>query len=249
MTRTISVVLIDGNRDYRALLEEQLSAEAGFEILASVGDGAAGLAAILAHRPDIVITELILSGLDGIGLLERLSQVEHPPRTIVLSNWMSEARINDALRHGAGYFMGKPCDFASLRRRIAELADASEVPAASNAEAIAADCLQRLGVSPARCDTLVSMICIILAEPTCLQALSRKLYSRFLRDENDSPKRIESNLRYAIQEAWSHGSLSFQQELFGDTVARSSGRPSNGDFLAVVSRYVRSQLDSQRHPL
>ena len=66
--------LVDGDSDFRALLCSILEEEKDFEIVGSCGNGAEAVGQILATRPDIIITELILPDLDGLGLIRRINE-------------------------------------------------------------------------------------------------------------------------------------------------------------------------------
>ena len=67
----ISVVLVDGNEDFRGLLQEYMERDGAFTVLASVGDGMEALRAVRRLQPDLVVMDVVLPGLDGFGLLSR----------------------------------------------------------------------------------------------------------------------------------------------------------------------------------
>jgi DNA-binding NarL/FixJ family response regulator len=77
--RSVRVVLVEDNDVFRDALELLLGMQDGVEIVASVGDGAAAVAAAMEHRPDVVLMDYRLPGVDGIEataqLLEALPEV------------------------------------------------------------------------------------------------------------------------------------------------------------------------------
>ena len=68
----ISVVLVDGNEDFRGLLQEYMERDGAFTVLASVGDGMEALRAVRRLQPDLVVMDVVLPGLDGFGLLSEM---------------------------------------------------------------------------------------------------------------------------------------------------------------------------------
>ena len=107
----ISVVLVDGNEDFRGLLQEYMERDGAFTVLASVGDGMEALRAVRRLQPDLVVMDVVLPGLDGFGLLSEITQEPRAPHVLILSAWMQEENQYEALRRGADCFLPKPCDF------------------------------------------------------------------------------------------------------------------------------------------
>jgi len=66
MGRPIRILLVEDNRVFREALELLLGLRADVEIVAAVGDGGAAVAATLEHRPDVVLMDYRLPGLDGV---------------------------------------------------------------------------------------------------------------------------------------------------------------------------------------
>ena len=72
MSEQITVCIADNDEEYRRQLERELGGAADVRILASVGDGRQALAAVEQHRPQVLLLDPMLPGLDGVGLLRRL---------------------------------------------------------------------------------------------------------------------------------------------------------------------------------
>ena len=104
----ISVVLVDGNEDFRGLLQEYMERDGAFTVLASVGDGMEALRAVRRLQPDLVVMDVVLPGLDGFGLLSEITQEPRAPHVLILSAWMQEENQYEALRRGADCFLPNP---------------------------------------------------------------------------------------------------------------------------------------------
>ena len=251
MKGEIGVVLVDGDRNYRTMLKERLDSRGGFRVLAAVDDGASALREIREKKPQFVITELILRGMDGLTFLRRLSQEADAPRAIILSDWMNPDLVSAALNRGALYYLMKPCDAESLAEQMEEYLHLLPLSSQDDidAECIAVETLHKLGVPPHCTGMRLARDMIVLAakEPDRLHSVAKRIYHPLLSGEGDSVKRIEHALRYTIETAWRGGdAMEYQARLFGNTVRSKCGRPSNAVFLAVVSDHVRMELQRRR---
>ena len=72
MSEQITVCIADNDEDYRRWLERELGGAGDIRIAASVSDGRQALAAVEQHRPQVLLLDPMLPGLDGVGLLRRL---------------------------------------------------------------------------------------------------------------------------------------------------------------------------------
>jgi DNA-binding NarL/FixJ family response regulator len=79
------VLIIDDNSAFRAAARRLLE-RAGFVVVAEAGTGAGGVREAKAHSPDLAIVDVQLPDFDGFELAERLSELEVPPRVILISS-------------------------------------------------------------------------------------------------------------------------------------------------------------------
>ena len=135
MEEKIRILIADSGEDYRKLLAEMLENEGDFEVIGGTGDGRAALEMIDKKQPDVVLTDLILSGTDGLGVMERIAAMpeKQRPKVIVISGFYSDAVIASVVSLGAAYFMHKPCDIPTLMERVRFITGrAGPVPAAAD---------------------------------------------------------------------------------------------------------------------
>ena len=78
MSEQITVCIADNDEDYRRWLERELGSAGDIRIAASVSDGRQALAAVEQHRPQVLLLDPMLPGLDGVGLLRRLRDLYIP---------------------------------------------------------------------------------------------------------------------------------------------------------------------------
>lgn len=104
----ISVIVVDDERVVRDGLAMILSAHAGIAVVATAADGSEALRLCRAHRPDVLLTDVRMPGMDGLELLGRLAHLDPPrPRVLVLTAFEHDDYVASALAAGASGFLLK----------------------------------------------------------------------------------------------------------------------------------------------
>ena len=101
-----SVLIVDDHADFRASARALLELQ-GFDVVADVEDGESALEAAARLRPDVVLLDVQLPGMDGFEVAERLAASERAPRVVLISSRRRttyEPRLPDAPVAG---FLGK----------------------------------------------------------------------------------------------------------------------------------------------
>ena len=130
--RAVRVVLIDDVAFVRDAVAAFMR-RAGYEIVGHAADGAAGLRATVAHRPDLVVTDWRMPGMDGIEVTQQI-RAAHPSAAIIAFTSTDTPELRDAFRlAGAAAFVAKG-DIRGLiaaARSIAEQRDQTHVDQSS----------------------------------------------------------------------------------------------------------------------
>lgn len=116
------IVLVDDHTLVRAGLRSLLDSIAGIDVIAEAGDGNAGLEAVLEHRPDVLITDVAMEGMNGLELAERVRAELPATRVIVLSMFSSEEYVVRALKAGASAYLLKDSATAELELALTAVA-------------------------------------------------------------------------------------------------------------------------------
>ncbi|MBF5045266.1 chemotaxis-specific protein-glutamate methyltransferase CheB [Aggregicoccus sp. 17bor-14] len=117
----IRVLVVDDSAFARKVLREALSRAEGLEVVGTARDGLDALEKIAELRPDVVTLDLVMPGLDGVGVLKALHGPT-PPRVVVVSMADSESELAmAAMQAGAVELVHKPTALAT--DRLYELAD------------------------------------------------------------------------------------------------------------------------------
>jgi DNA-binding NarL/FixJ family response regulator len=120
-SRPIRIVLVDDHTVVRESLALFLGRATDLELVGSVGDGHAALEVVATTRPDVVIVDLRLPGMDGITLIERLRVQTPATRVLVLTAHTGDEAIRAALRSGADAFILKSAPGDELLAAIRQI--------------------------------------------------------------------------------------------------------------------------------
>lgn len=118
----VRVLLVDDDALVRAGLRMILSSSEEVEVVGEAADGADAVAAVQAHRPDVVLMDIRMPGMDGIAATAALRQLAAPPHVIVLTTFQADEHVMDALRAGADGFLLKdtpPTEIINAVRLVA----------------------------------------------------------------------------------------------------------------------------------
>jgi len=119
----ITILIADDNPDFANTLTGYIEEDNEFEIIAIARDGKEAVEMILSTEPDVVLLDVIMPHLDGIGVLERISaaKMKKNPLCIMLSAVGQDKITQRALELGAEYYAIKPFDIITLLQRIKEI--------------------------------------------------------------------------------------------------------------------------------
>ena len=260
----ISVVIADDNRDFCELLRDAVGTEEGLEVVGVVHHGMELLEFLANHVVDVVVLDIIMPHLDGIGVLERLNQLDlaERPRVIVLTAFGQETMTHKALELGADYYILKPFNLHVLASRIRQLGG-SGLPEAEMEPAAVLGTPARVQLLPVRhLDIEVTniiheigipahikgylylreAIMMVINEVDLLSGVTKELYPAIAIKYKTTPSRVERAIRHAIEVAWSRGNIDVINIIFGHTVNRDRGKPTNSEFIAMVADRLRMQM-------
>ncbi len=243
MSCRIRVLLADANEGYRVLMKASIEATGEFELAAHTGSGAEALELAERLRPDVVITDAVLPGLDGFELLRRLRDTV--PGRVMATGFCSQSVLLRALREDVRLFLCKPFTDELLLETLRRACGAcGETAAPADREALVSETLRTLGV-PAHMKGypyLRRAILLAMEEPALVHALTKELYPALARQFAATPACVERSIRSAIDRAWLRGDPEAQRAFFGGELDAGGGRPANGSFIAAVADALARQL-------
>jgi DNA-binding NarL/FixJ family response regulator len=123
----IRVVIADDHAVVRQGLRTYLELQDDIDVVAEAADGAEAVDAAARHAPDVVLLDLAMPRLDGVGALRELRERAPEVRVIVLTSFGEDDRLFAALRAGAAGFLLKDTEPPDLVRAI-RTAHAGQAP-------------------------------------------------------------------------------------------------------------------------
>ena len=212
-------------------------------VLAAMTDnGQEALHLLSLHRPDLLVCDAQLPGMDGAALAKRAICSFHlPVRPAVLLLRFPEFPIIHAeeLTQNGALFLDKPVSDADFSRAVARLQ--LMPPAFSAAQKHrAGELLDALGV-PAHIgrDCLMHAALLCAADERCLHALGSRLYPLLARICRLEAAQAERAMRHAIGLAWQSDKFDNQYRIFADTVDAGRGQPTCSEMISRLADILR----------
>ncbi|GAA0121309.1 MULTISPECIES: sporulation transcription factor Spo0A [Clostridium] len=259
---SISVLIADDNKEFCNILNDYLLSQRDINVVAIAKDGIEALKLIQEKKPELVVLDIIMPHLDGLGVLEKLNSMnlDPMPRIIVLSAVGQDKITQRAITLGADYYVVKPFDMDVFTKRIRQMfnntitsddtkkpviVDTPEVKAAQNEpmnlEAEITNIIHEIGV-PAHIKGYMYLreaITLVVNDIEFLSAVTKELYPTIAKKYNTTASRVERAIRHAIEVAWSRGQVDTINKLFGYTIHNDKGKPTNSEFIAMVADKLR----------
>lgn len=255
----IQVLLADDNREFTHLLSEFIGEQEDMEIMGVAYNGNEVLRFLEQQRelPDVLILDIIMPHLDGLGVLEKMREMNLPsqPKIIMLTAFGQENITQKAVQLGASYYILKPFDMETLTNRIRQLAGNSStttttstpranvvhMPKGKNLDANITSIIHEIGV-PAHIkgyQYLREAITMVYNNIEILGAITKTLYPAIAEKYKTTPSRVERAIRHAIEVAWTRGNIDSISFIFGYTINISKSKPTNSEFIAMVADKLR----------
>ncbi|MBU3110054.1 sporulation transcription factor Spo0A [Clostridium lacusfryxellense] len=259
----INIIIVDDNKEFCEILKNYMLIEKDIVVTGMAQNGVEALKLIEEKKPDLVVLDIIMPILDGLGVLERLNtmKLDPFPRVIVLSAIGQEKITQRALLLGADYYIVKPFNMDVLIRRIRQTLnntisnDDVKKPLTDTAEskininqrepvdmiAQITNIIHEIGI-PAHIKGYMFLreaINMVMNDFELLSAVTKELYPAVGKRFNTTSSRVERAMRHAIEVAWTRGQVETINKIFGYTIRNEKGSPTNSEFIAMVADKLR----------
>ena len=260
MSSKIRVLVADDNVAFGMIICEFLESQTDIEVAARVENGEDAIEMIEKTKPDIVVLDIIMPRLDGLGVLSRYKNVSttEKPLFIVLSAVGQDTITQQALSLGAVYYIVKPFDLGVLVERLRELVR-SHSPAVLRMEGGSSSSLKLSVIGGDNVQSKITQIMRDVGVPAhikgyqymrdaitmaykdreIISAVTKRLYPELAKAHKTTPSRVERAIRHAIEVAWNRGRVDTINDLFGYTINTKKGKPTNSEFIALVADTLR----------
>jgi sporulation transcription factor Spo0A len=265
----ISVLIADDNKEFCSILNDYLLNQRDIVVTGIAKDGREALELIVERKPDLVILDIIMPHLDGLGVLEKLNtmELEKVPRIIILSAVGQDKITQQAITLGADYYTVKPFDMEVFTKRIREMfsnsvGETSSIRTSSSYQptsSIISTPVENRSKGPIDLETEITniihevgvpahikgymylreAITMVVNDMELLSAVTKELYPSIAKKYNTTASRVERAIRHAIEVAWGRGQVDAINRLFGYTIHGDKGKPTNSEFIAIIADKLR----------
>ena len=264
----LNVAIADDNERMLRLLGASIESDEELNVVGTAKDGEEAYNVIKTKEPDVVLLDIVMPKLDGLGVLDRVNHdktIKKHPTFIMISAIGQEKITEDAFELGADYYIMKPFDNFTLLNRVKQLgrrgydmrpqlltqSTALKEPAfiyggqGKSLEQYVTSVIHEIGV-PAHIkgyQYLRDAIIMCVNDMDLLNSITKALYPSIAKKYVTTPSRVERALRHAIEVAWSRGKMDTIYSLFGYTINSGKGKPTNSEFVALIADKIRLELN------
>lgn len=271
MKEKLNILIADDNQEFSQTLSSYINSQEDMEVIAVAKDGNEAVDMVSNTMPDIVLLDVIMPHLDGLGVLEKINMIkmDRKPISIMLSAVGQDKITQKAITMGADYYIVKPFDIEVLIRRIREIKffkptqvgtnfmtreprqkyielPKDEEKSEENLEALVTNIIHEVGV-PAHIkgyQYLREAIMMVVNDIDVINQITKSLYPKIAFKYNTTPSRVERAIRHAIEVAWGRGQQEAVESIFGYTISAAKGKPTNSEFIAMIADKLRLELKS-----
>lgn len=215
-----------------------------FSLVGSSTNGEDVLESVPLLKPDFLVMEVMLSGIDGFVVLEKLKENmgDNMPKVIFVTNLSHTGFVTKAMNEGASYFMVKPVKPEVLAERIFDLMQSSSQQVSTmkvnkQLDEKISNIFISIGI-PAHIkgyQFLREAVKLAVEKPEIIGSITKQLYPTIAERFETSSSKVERGMRHAIEVAWNRGKIENINSLFGLKIYNSNEKPTNGELIALIA--------------
>lgn len=255
MEKKLKIVIADDMSDFSKNAVKVLGSY-GMEVILTQKDGLKVISTVKAEKPDVLLAEIFMPNLDILGVLDELSKLDKKdmPLVMVTSGYANPRLEKEILNAGACYYFLKPFDVNMMAERIIKLSGwkNEKTPLVLNnstvgdneLEIMVTEIMHEIGV-PAHIKGyhyLRESIILSVKNSEIINSVTKLLYPTIAKSYSTTASRVERAIRHAIEVAWDRGDIDVLNSYFGYTIQNQRGKPTNSEFIAMISDKLRLKL-------
>ena len=259
MGKGIKIIIADDNRNLCQMLQNYIQGQEDLNIVGEAHNGLEAMELIQTQEPDLIILDLVMPSLDGLGVLERINALTSMtrPKIIMLTAFGQESLTHQAMTLGVDYFILKPFDLDILGKRIRSLTQdlpssaptqfsatspvVTTVGSGLNLFSEVTNVMHKIGI-PAHVkgyQYIREAILMVVEDVSLLGAVTKELYPGIAKKYDTASSRVERGIRHAIELAWERGHTDTLKQIFGYSMNVDRQKPTNSEFIALLADKFR----------
>lgn len=252
MGKLLKVMVAEEGNEFGASCAAALRSN-GFEVQLVPKDGTQVLRLARQNSPDVLVIDAFMPGLDAIGVLNGLTGAEKRPLVAVTTANSNPRLQQEIIESGADYYFIKPFDMQIFAERIKQMTGAGRAGqdnilkmngADNSLEVTVSEIMHQIGV-PAHIkgyQYLREAIILAVNDDEIMNSVTKLLYPTVAKTYKTTASRVERAIRHAIEVAWDRGDVDVLSSYFGYTIQNSRGKPTNSEFIAMISDKLRLKM-------
>lgn len=255
MGKKLKIVIADDSAELGQSCSKALKSY-GMDVILCQKDGQEVLSKIKSEKPDVVLADVFMPNLDIIGVLNSIKGFDsgEKPMIMAMSSFDNQRLEKETLDAGASYYFLKPFDINTMAERIIQLSgwknEISPVVVKDNVvtdpelELMVTEIIHQIGV-PAHIKGyhyLREAIILSVKNSDIINSVTKVLYPTVAKNHSTTSSRVERAIRHAIEVAWDRGDIDVLNSYFGYTIQNDRGKPTNSEFIAMISDKLRLRL-------
>lgn len=255
MGKKLKVVIAENGTELGKSCEKALKGY-GMDVIMCEKDGSLLLEKIRTEKPDVVLADIFMQKQDILGVLDEIKKTDAKERPMIMamSSFDNPRLERETLNAGASYYFLKPFDINAMAERIIRLSgwrnEISPVVVKDNVvtdpelELMVTEIIHQIGV-PAHIKGyhyLREAIILSVKNSEIINSVTKLLYPTVAKNHGTTSSRVERAIRHAIEVAWDRGDIDVLNSYFGYTIQNDRGKPTNSEFIAMISDKLRLRL-------
>lgn len=248
MVSNLSVLLTDEKDDATLKLATVLRSNK-MDVRMCAKNGVELLKCYEEFHPEVIIMDAFLQHIDAMGVIARINMKDpvKRPLIIVMSGIDNPNFEREITKCGVDYYFLKPIDPQMMAERIIQISSWKGVGITAHYEAqedltvVITEILHQIGV-PAHIkgyQYVREAIKLTVENPEMLNSVTKILYPTVAKNFKSTSSRVERAIRHAIEVAWDRGDVEVLNSYFGYTIQSQRGKPTNSEFVAMISDKIR----------
>ena len=197
--------------------------------------------------PDAVVLDITAHDGDAVTIMKKVRELGVKfPAFIITSDIDNEFIERQVMENGGAKFLLKPCDADDLFNAVTSAVGDRVSSLSDDMEIVITDIIHQLGV-PAHIKGyhyLRSAILYSIEDKALLESVTKMLYPTVANTYDTTSSRVERAIRHAIEIAWDRGNIDTLNSFFGYTVNTCKGKPTNSEFIALITDKLRLRYKS-----
>lgn len=250
MVKSLSVLMTE-EKDEASVKLANILRNSNMEVRFCAKNGAEVIRVMDETRPDVIIMDAFLQHIDAMGVISRINMKDpvNRPLVIVMSSIDNPNFERELTKCGVDYYFLKPIDPQMMAERIVQISSWKGTGVAANyipeqdLNIVITDILHQIGV-PAHIKGykyVREAIRLTVEDPEMLNSVTKILYPTVAKNFGSTASRVERAIRHGIEVAWDRGDVEVLNAYFGYTIQSQRGKPTNSEFVAMISDKIRLQ--------